>query len=324
MFDCKTLLDSQKNILEIFYQNINYKKLNQIINSLAGLPKYAKIVISGVGKSENISIHFASLLNSIGIQAVPLSPLNCLHGDIGILNDIDYVIYISNSGNTKELLNIAPYVKEKCKNIIGIFTNENAKLIKYCTDYFIMPKIDELDDFNTIPSSSIIEYIVCFNIIISSLIKIKNITKEDYGNNHPEGNIGLKCNKTIKDIMITKDKLAIVDIDDDIKHCLLVICEKKLRCCIVRSNGKYVGIATDGNIRRYLAGKNGNDHNIYDSISNCVNRSPVMFDQYDKFNKLIESIKDKHSITSGIPIIDDKKNLVGLITHDQIIDNMCC
>ncbi len=81
---------------------------------------------------------------------------------------------------------------------------------------------------------------------------------------------------------------------------------------------KYIGIATDGNIRRYLA-KDNND--IHDKIENCVNRTPTKLNQNMKFNILIDNLKMKHQIISGIPIIDDNNNLAGLITQEQIIEN---
>ena len=48
-----------------------------------------------------------------------------MHGDIGYINKDDIVIYLSNSGNTIELINIATYIKKKCDNVIGIFTKYN-------------------------------------------------------------------------------------------------------------------------------------------------------------------------------------------------------
>ncbi len=315
----KDILEYQKKNLNIFFSNIDHIQLDKIIKNISNLPNYAKIITIGVGKSENIAIHFTSLLNSINIQSCNLSVLNALHGDIGIVNDIDYIIYISNSGNTKEILNIAPYISNRCTNIIGIFSNPNAKLIEFCEEVLIMPKINEIDSFNTIPTSSILEYIICINIIISALITIRNICKNTYSNNHPEGNIGLKCNKKLADIMIIKDKLAIVDINNTIKETLFIICKKRLRCCLVKLNNKFIGLVTDGNIRRYLSNDNSD---IHDKIENCINTTPLILNQDVSFNILIDNLKNKHQIISGIPITNNNNKIVGLVTQEEIINNI--
>ena len=242
------IITFQKKQIKQFFELINIEEINKFSNILAS--SKGNIIFFGVGKSENICFHFSNLLSSISIKSLTMSSQNCLHGDIGFINKNDIVIYISNSGNTNELLNIAPFIVTKTKNIYGIFTNNNAKLIKYCKDYIILPKLIEIDRFQTIPTTSIAEYILFINIVTSYIIEIKNIKIEEYAHNHPEGTIGKKLYKTVKDYMLDYDKISFVDINTPIKDCLFDICEKHIRCCIIITpNNKIIGIVTDGNIR---------------------------------------------------------------------------
>src|SRR6202011_1654729 len=70
-----------------------------------------KIIVLGVGKSGQIGEKIAATLTSTGSPAFVLSPLNALHGDLGIVADGDAVIALSASGETAELLNILPALK---------------------------------------------------------------------------------------------------------------------------------------------------------------------------------------------------------------------
>lgn len=318
--DCYDILVSQKKKLEPFFHNLNTEKMNQLGQFLVQLPPSTNIFIYGIGKSENLAIHFASILNSISIKAFPASPQNCLHGDIGYISSQDWLILLSNSGNTRELLDLAPFLYNKTTNIIGVFSNPNAKLLQYChPDYsIILPKVFELDRFNQIPSTSVLEFTLFINILTSYIIEQRNMKLEEYANNHPNGEIGKRIYKRVKDIMIPREKIAIVKSDTSIKDCLFKICEKHLRCAIVLdANDRLLGIATDGNLRRYLA---NDDVSLSDSISNCLNLEPFIVNEYDRISEIIDDIKKDYRLLSGIPVINEENHLVGLISQHQIVD----
>lgn len=244
--------------------------------------------------------------------------MNCLHGDIGVIKNDDV---ISNSGNTIELVNIITYIKERTTNIIGIFSNPDATLLKYCSNSYILPKVSELDRFNLIRTSSIISFVTFSNVLISSLIEFDNIQIAQYGKNHPSGNIGnkiLKCG----DIMIKYDQIVLVEEGDRLHDCLLELCSKRLRCALVVDHKKNTspelrGIITDGDIRRFLS-----THEINDStIKNCINKEPITINADDNLETLINVIKHNHSLISGIPVLNNGI-LVGLITQSQIITSI--
>ncbi|HXM01328.1 MAG TPA: SIS domain-containing protein, partial [Chthoniobacterales bacterium] len=70
-----------------------------------------KAIVLGVGKSGQIGEKIAATLTSTGSPAVPLNPLNALHGDLGIVSAGDAVLALSYGGETAELLNILPALK---------------------------------------------------------------------------------------------------------------------------------------------------------------------------------------------------------------------
>ena len=92
-----------------------------ILNHLIPLIKSScgKIYLTGVGKCGHICRKSVSTWQSLGLPCYNLSIVDLFHGDFGILNvdkynkEKDIIIYISNSGNTDELVNCCKYVRSR-------------------------------------------------------------------------------------------------------------------------------------------------------------------------------------------------------------------
>ena len=69
-----------------------------------------KLIFCGVGKSGIVARKIAATFTSIGYPALFLNPTDALHGDLGIVKPIDTIIFISNSGETPEILVLIPIV----------------------------------------------------------------------------------------------------------------------------------------------------------------------------------------------------------------------
>lgn len=286
---------------ELFYQLDNFNlddiyKLSDIIRNIDG-----NIYFIGIGKSGNMANHCSDLLKSISIKSIYLEYTSLLHGDLGILNNNDIVILFSNSGNTLELINIIQFIKSRCK-VIGICSNYKSKFNEYCDETFITPFKNEISGkIDKIPTNSCMSQLLFSNLLVSNLKK--NITIEDYKNNHPKGNIGEKLLK-IKDILITDFPKLIFDENVELSKVLLEMTEYKIGCCFfINKNQELLGILTDGDVRRIFI-KNKNLNLI--TIDN-INTDYYYETDLDKFiNKCKSNIY--------IPILDNNK-LLGIFIN---------
>ena len=79
-----------------------------------------KIIITGIGKSGHLGKRMAATFSSTGTPAAFLHPSEAVHGDLGIHQEKDPVIFLSNSGTTQELIFLEPIsvlpVKRKTEN----------------------------------------------------------------------------------------------------------------------------------------------------------------------------------------------------------------
>ncbi|MFK8100736.1 SIS domain-containing protein, partial [Klebsiella pneumoniae] len=72
-----------------------------------------KLIVSGIGKSGHIGKKLAATFASTGTPAFFVHPAEALHGDLGMLDSRDVMLFISYSGSAKELDLIVPRLEEK-------------------------------------------------------------------------------------------------------------------------------------------------------------------------------------------------------------------
>ena len=65
-----------------------------------------KLITSGMGKAGQIAMNIATTFSSTGTPACFLHPSEAQHGDLGIVREHDVFLLISNSGKTRERLEL--------------------------------------------------------------------------------------------------------------------------------------------------------------------------------------------------------------------------
>ena len=109
----------------------NYEKAVDLIVEQVHQKK-GKLVTSGMGKAGQIAMNIATTFCSTGIPSVFLHPSEAQHGDLGILQDNDILLLISNSGKTREIVELTQlaHVLNPDLKYIVITGNEDSPLAK--------------------------------------------------------------------------------------------------------------------------------------------------------------------------------------------------
>ena len=157
--------------------------------------KNTTIYITGIGKSSHIAKKCISTWQSLNIQTYYILIQDIFHCDMGILKNGDIIIYISNSGNTEELINTSKYIKEKLNIIqISITNNIYSKISEYMNHSIVLSKynINEADILNKVPSVSSVLFMMFLDIVGIQLSERKGITNEFFTLYHPAGDLGKK------------------------------------------------------------------------------------------------------------------------------------
>ena len=72
-----------------------------------------RVIVTGMGKSGNIGKKISATLASTGTPSLFVHPAEAIHGDLGMITKQDIILAISYSGETEEIIQLLPYLKEK-------------------------------------------------------------------------------------------------------------------------------------------------------------------------------------------------------------------
>ena len=222
---------------------------------IAALKQRGKIVIVGIGKSGNVGSKIAATLTSTGSTAVVLNSVDALHGDLGIINDGDVILALSYSGESEELLNLLPALKRFSVKIIALTGNLKSSLARH-GDLALSVKVPkEACPFNLAPTSSTTATLVMGDALAMAVLQARGFKQKDFAKYHPSGAIGRALLLTVGEIMRSGERNAVARETLSVKEALMVMTHAKSgSLAVVNARGKLVGVFTDGDFRRHMAG----------------------------------------------------------------------
>lgn len=172
----------------------NIPNSNEYSKALKLLEKANKLVITGMGKAGHIGINMATTFCSTGTPSVFLHPSESQHGDLGILQTGDVVVAISNSGKTKEVIELIHLTKNLIKEtpIIVITGNTNSELAHLADVVLHTGGSPEICPLGLTPTTSTTCMTVIGDVLVVELMKRIKFTKKDYSKRHHSGYLGEK------------------------------------------------------------------------------------------------------------------------------------
>lgn len=205
----------------------------------------------GVGKSGLIAAKIASTLSSVGSPSFSISANDCSHGDLGTITKKDILILISNSGNSTELKNIIEFANRYKVKLISIVSKKDFMLYKSSDIKILIPPSREAG-YGIVPTTSTTLQLSVGDALAISVMKYKKFSKLDFKKFHPAGSLGFKL-KTVEDLMLTKNKIPIINQDKSLFDGVKLIEKKKLGILIAVNKKKdTVGVFTDGDVKRVI------------------------------------------------------------------------
>ncbi|MDR2887106.1 MAG: SIS domain-containing protein [Bacteroidales bacterium] len=156
-----------------------------------------KVVASGMGKAGQIAHNIATTLSSTGTPAAYLHPSEAQHGDLGILQENDIMLVISNSGKTREIIELIDL-----KNIlfpevpvILITGNPQSPLCEKTSCHIFTGNPAEVCTLGLTPTTSTTVMTAIGDAIVVLLMEKINFTIADYAKRHHGGYLGEKSRK---------------------------------------------------------------------------------------------------------------------------------
>ncbi len=281
-----------------------------------------KLLLTGVGKSGIVARKLAATFTSIGLTSIYLNPLDALHGDLGIVDQGDLCILLSNSGETKELIQLTPHLRNKGSIQIGILGNLNSSLASQ-SDVFLDASVDkEVCPLNLAPTASTTVAMAIGDALAVVWMERRGISRKDFAINHPAGKLGRELTLKVSDLMKPSNELNALFKTSSFSEIISEITRGSIGSCWIKErseDNKLIGLITDGDLRRALK--------KYDSkrwktllAEEIMTKDPIVI-AYDKF--AIEALelmeKNRKKPISLLPVIGRNSEFIGLLRlHDLI------
>ena len=301
------------------------KKINKVFNNsfVAAVDLIlnckGKVILAGIGKSGLIARKISATFSSVGIPSFFCHPSEALHGDMGQIEKKDILIIFSYSGNTSELNNMIKYANRYGIKIIGVSSKPESTLLKASDIKLILPKVKESDITGMVPTSSTSVTLMLGDCLATTAMYQKKFSKDKFKIFHPGGNIGNSL-LLAKDIMVTGEKMPVINYKTNFEKALKVMNQKKLGIVVIIKNKFISGLVTDGDLRREL-NKNSTNKNL----KNFFMKKPFMVNENMSASKALGIMSEK-KITSLLVVSDkDFKNknqvLKGIIHIHFLLQN---
>lgn len=290
--------------------NDDFEKAIDILYNCKG-----RVIVTGMGKSGHIGKKIAATLSSTGTPSYFLHPAESTHGDSGLITRDDVVIAISNSGETAELLNLLPLIERFGVKMIAMTGKKESTLGKKSDVVLDVSVAKEACPLGKAPTASTTATLAMGDAVAICLLKKRGFTEEDFLMFHPSGALGRGVLYHVSDLMITGDRIPVLNENTSFRNTIQFISDKKLGCAImVDDTGVMTGILTDGDIRRTLLKYTNTTSLITKEV---MTKNPKVIQATDLAAKALH-IMEKHSITS-LAVCDSSNKPVGLIhIHDLL------
>lgn len=151
-----------------------------------------KLVTSGMGKAGQIAMNIATTFSSTGTPAVNLHPSEAQHGDLGVIQPDDVMLLISNSGKTREIIDLVHLTHNLYADIplIVITGNPDSELARIANITLATGGAPEVCPLGLTPTTSTTMMTVIGDVLVVNVMRLTGFTREDYAKRHHGGYLG--------------------------------------------------------------------------------------------------------------------------------------
>jgi arabinose-5-phosphate isomerase len=172
--------DSLEKAVELIFQYVHNKG--------------GKLIASGMGKAGLIATNIATTFSSTGTPALFLHPSDAQHGDLGVIQKNDILLLISNSGKTREIIEIVELARKLVEKIpiIVITGNPDSQLGSIADITIHTGRPEEICPLGLTPTTSTTTMTVIGDIMVVLMMSKIGFSSEEYAKRHHGGYLGIK------------------------------------------------------------------------------------------------------------------------------------
>ena len=275
-----------------------------------------RVVLCGIGKSGLIGRKIASTLASTGTPSIFLNPVDCLHGDLGMLAKNDIILALSYSGETEELSRLVELLKKDGRTVISMTGRPHSRLAELADVTIPAAVKREACPYNITPTTSTTVMLALGDALAITLMRLKRFTDRDFARLHPGGSLGRLLTMRVRAIMHTGGNNPVVRESATVQDALFVMTGTRLGAAsVVNKSGRLSGFFTDGDLRRSLQ-KQG--HSVLQlPVSRVMTKNPLSLAP-DMLASEAARIFSARNIDNA-PVVDAKGRPLGILDERDLL-----
>jgi arabinose-5-phosphate isomerase len=278
-----------------------------------------RAILSGIGKSGAIARKLASTLASTGTLALFMHPAEAVHGDLGMVTEQDVVVFLSNSGETEEILNILPAVRRRGAKIIAICGVPSSHLATDA-DAFLDASVErEACPLGLAPTASCTAALAMGDALAMALMTARGFSLEDYALSHPGGTLGRKTLWRVREVMHTGADNPTLPMESTVLDALLTMSQAAVRgaVSIVDDEGKLRGLFTDGDFRVLMQREADRNAVMSRPITEVMTARPTTADPEMLAARATRIMQER--AFDNLPVVDADGLAVGMIDIQDLL-----
>ena len=193
-----TMAAASGAILEVV-SSLPWPRVGEAIQAIVDCP--GKVAVTGMGKIGYVGARFAMTLASTGTPAFFLHPGEARHGDLGMVGKEDLLIALSNSGQTREVIEAITQAQSLHSMLDVITISGRPMTLPVWAGGYAEPitleygEIIEACPLGLTPTTSLTVVGVLLDGIALAVCEQKGFTREDYAARHHGGYLGEQARK---------------------------------------------------------------------------------------------------------------------------------
>jgi arabinose-5-phosphate isomerase len=193
----KYILSQEADAIKSIPVSEDYDKVVELIYEKVHR-RGGKVIASGMGKAGHVANHVATTLSSTGTPALFLHPSEAQHGDLGVIRENDVLLVLSNSGKTREILELVDLSHALHPGIPVVIITGNTDGILTRQSHLVLftGNPEEVCPLQLTPTTSATTMAVIGDVLVVLLMKRIRFTPADYAKRHHGGYLGEKSRET--------------------------------------------------------------------------------------------------------------------------------
>lgn len=190
----KEILEREIEALRSIPEDNDYAQAVSIITEQIHGGKAGRLITSGMGKAGQIALNIATTFSSTGTPAYFLHPSEAQHGDLGMIQADDVLLLISNSGKTREVLELVELSRAMIPNIrIILITGKTDSPLAQMVDVVLSTgNPTEVCPLGLTPTTSTTVMTVLGDILVVQTMQAIGFDHKQYALRHHGGYLGHK------------------------------------------------------------------------------------------------------------------------------------